>query len=207
MNKLKELRIKNGELQEETGKIIGVSGRAIGNYETGKRRMSPEIVLKLARHFGVTTDYLLGIDTIKKSTIISVYGTIPAGVPMEMIEDILDTEEIDEYMLRGGKEYFGLRVKGNSMYPDYLDGDTIILEKVDDCESGQDCVVMVNGNNGTFKKVIKNKVEQSIKLQPINTILDKNGNFLYEPITFSKDEIENLPVRIIGRVVELRRKK
>ncbi len=207
MNKLKELRIKNGELQEDIGKIIGVSGRAIGNYETEKRRMSPEIVLKLAKHFGVTTDYLLGIDDIEKSTIVSVYGTIPAGIPMEMIENILDTEEIDANMLKGGKEYFGLRVKGNSMYPDYLDGDTIILEKVDDCESGQDCVVMVNGNDGTFKKVIKDKVKQTIKLQPINTILDNNGNFLYEPITFTKEEIEKLPVKVIGRVVELRRKK
>lgn len=139
--------------------------------------------------------------------VVLVYGTIPAGIPMEMIENILDTEEIDANMLKGGKEYFGLRVSGNSMYPDYLDGDTIILEKVDDCESGQDCVVMVNGNDGTFKKVIKDEVNQTIKLQPINTTLDNNGNFLYEPVTFSKEEIEKLPVRVIGRVVELRRKK
>jgi len=139
--------------------------------------------------------------------IVLVYGTIPAGIPMEMIEDIIDTEEIDASMLKGGKEYFGLKIKGHSMEPDYLDGDTIILEKVDDCESGQDCVVMVNGNDGTFKKVIKDEVKQTLKLQPINTTLDENGNFLYEPITFTKEEIEKLPVRVIGKVVELRRKK
>lgn len=139
--------------------------------------------------------------------VVLVYGTIPAGIPMEMIEDIIDTEEIDANMLKGGKEYFGLKIKGHSMEPDYLDGDTIILEKVDDCESGQDCVVMVNGNDGTFKKVIKDEVKQTLKLQPINTTLDENGNFLYEPITFTKEEIEKLPVRVIGKVVELRRKK
>ena len=68
------------------------------------------------------------------------------NVPMECIEDILDTEEISADMLKGGKQYFGLKIKGDSMEPDYLDGDTIILQKVDDCENGDDCVVMVNGS-------------------------------------------------------------
>ena len=72
------------------------------------------------------------------SAVVFVYGSIPAGVPMECIEDIIDTEEIPVDMLRGGKQYFGLKVKGNSMEPDYLDGDTLILEKADDCESGDD---------------------------------------------------------------------
>lgn len=129
------------------------------------------------------------------------------GVPMECIEDIIDTEEIPIDMLKGGKEYFGLKVKGNSMSSEYLDGDTLILEKIDDCESGDDCVVMVNGNDGTFKRVIKNEEKQTIRLQPLNTSLDENGNFIYEPMTFTKEEIEKLPVRILGKVVELRRKK
>ncbi len=136
-----------------------------------------------------------------------IYGTIPAGIPMECIEDILDTEEISEEMLKGGKQYFGLRVKGNSMFPEYLDGDTLILEKVDDCESGEDCVVMVNGYDGTFKKVIKNPETKTIRLQPINTSLGEDGRPLFEPITYTEEQIENLPVRIIGRVVELRRRK
>ena len=63
---------------------------------------------------------------------------------MECIEDIIGTEEITANMLKGGKQYFGLKVKGDSMYPEYLDGDILILQKQDDCESGNDCVVMVN---------------------------------------------------------------
>lgn len=141
------------------------------------------------------------------SAVVFVYGTIPAGIPMECIEDIIDTEEISADMLKGDKQYFGLKIKGNSMEPEYLDGDTIILEKVEDCESGTDCVVMVNGNDGTFKRVIKNEENQTIRLQPLNTSLDENGMPLYEPITFTKEQIKSLPVRIIGKVVELRRKK
>lgn len=131
------------------------------------------------------------------SAVVFVYGTIPAGIPMECIEDIIDTEEISADMLKGGKQYFGLKIKGNSMYPDYLDGDTIILEKTDDCESGDECCVMVNGSDGTFKKVIKN--ENGIILQPLNSE--------YQPMFYTNEQIKSLPVRIIGKVVELRRKK
>lgn len=131
------------------------------------------------------------------SAIVLIYGTIPAGIPMECIEDIIDTEEIPVEMLKGGKQYFGLKVKGNSMEPEYLDGDTLILEKADDCESGDDCVVMVNGNDGTFKRVFKN--ENGIILQPLNSA--------YSPMVYNNQQIQELPVRIIGVVVEFRRKK
>lgn len=131
------------------------------------------------------------------SAVVFVYGTIPAGIPMECIEDVIDTEEISADILKGGKQYFGLKIKGNSMYPDYLDGDTIILEKTDDCESGDECCVMVNGSDGTFKKVIKN--ENGIILQPLNSE--------YQPMFYTNEQIKSLPVRIIGKVVELRRKK
>lgn len=131
------------------------------------------------------------------SAVVFVYGTIPAGIPMECIEDIIDTEEISADMLKGGKQYFGLKIKGNSMEPDYLDGDVIIFQKQDDCENGDDCVVMVNGNDGTFKRVFKN--ENGIILQPLNPT--------YSPMVYSNEEIEKLPVRILGVVEEIRRKK
>ena len=135
-------------------------------------------------------------NTSTSTAVVLVYGTIPAGIPMECIEDVLDTEEIPASMLKGGKQYFGLKVKGNSMFPAYLNGDTVIFEKVDDCESGQDCVVMVNGNDGTFKRVLKN--ENGIILQPLNSE--------YEPLVFTNEQISDLPVKIIGIAKEIRRK-
>ena len=140
------------------------------------------------------------------SAVVFVYGKIPAGIPMECIEDIIGTEEISADMLKGGKQYFGLKVNGHSMESTYLDGDIIILEKVENCESGDDCVVMVNGNEGTFKKVIKDEHSKTIRLQPINTTLGEDGKPLFEPIIYTEEEIEKLPVKIIGKVVELRRK-
>ena len=98
-------------------------------------------------------------------------------------------------MLRGDKEYFGLKVKGNSMGPKYLDGDTLIIQKLNDCESGQDCIVMVNGDDGTFKRVIKNK--DGIILQPLNPN--------YEIKFYTNKQIEELPIKILGVVKEIRR--
>lgn len=65
MNKLKFLRIEKNLLQEDVGDAIGVSGRAIGNYETGKRNMSPYVMIKLANFFNVSIDYLLGKSEIR----------------------------------------------------------------------------------------------------------------------------------------------
>ena len=174
---------------------------SILNKTVDKDGMRIKTLLKFSEYFNVTLDSLINNESNESSqnnkSVIYVYGTIPAGIPMECITDIIDTEEIDSSMLRGGKQYFGLRVKGDSMYPEYLDGDTLILLKQDTCESGDDCVVMVNGNDGTFKRVFKN--ENGIVLQPLNNA--------YQPMIYSNEQIENLPVKVIGIVEEIRRKK
>ncbi len=133
---------------------LGIKSKStIYRYMNGE--MSPKVttVKILANIFNVNPTWLMGYDVPKKelsqennsnSAIVFVYGTIPAGIPMECIEDIIGTEEITSNMLKGGKQYFGLKVKGDSMSPEYLDGDILILQKQDDCESGNDCVVMVN---------------------------------------------------------------
>lgn len=101
-------------------------------------------------------------------------------------------------MTAGGKEYFALQVKGDSMWPDYLPGDIVIVRKQPCCSSGEDCVVYVNGFDATLKQVKYNDDQQTMSLIPRNQS--------YPPRTFTKEEIENLPVTIAGVVVELRRK-
>lgn len=202
-DKIKKLRLEKGWNQDFVAQQLNISIPALSRYESGKYEpKSLSIVSDFAKLYSVSTDYLLNIDLnyekeeLNQSAVVLVYGTIPAGIPMECIEDVLDTEEIPASMLKGGKQYFGLKVKGNSMFPTYLDGDTVIFEKVDDCESGQDCVVMVNGNDGTFKRVLKN--ETGIILQPLNSD--------YAPLVFTNEQINDLPVKIIGIAREIRRK-
>lgn len=201
-DRLVQLRKELNLTQTDFAEKIGFSRTAVSAWEIGRNEPSNEDTIKIADFFGVSVDYIIGKTNNRKgesssSAIVLVYGTIPAGIPMEMIEDIIDTEEIPADMLKGGKQYFGLRVKGNSMFPEYLDGDTIILEKLEDVESGSDAVVMVNGDDGTFKRIFKN--ENGIILQPLNPE--------FQPMIYTNEQIEKLPIKVIGKVVELRRKK
>lgn len=127
---------------------------------------------------------------------IPVLGKIPAGVPLSAIEDIEGWEDLSPSMLRGGKEYIALAVKGESMLPEYRDGDVLILRKQEDCKTGDDCAVMVGNEDATFKRIRRN--EKGITLQPLNPA--------YDPTFYTNQEVIDLPVRIIGVVVEIRRK-
>lgn len=128
---------------------------------------------------------------------IPVLGAVPAGIPLEAIEDIVDWEEIPASMCAGDREYFALEVKGDSMWPDYLPGDIVIVRKTPCCESGDICVVYVNGYDATLKQV---KLGEDGSL----SIIPKNPS--YPPRTFTRDEVQSMPVSIAGVVVELRRK-
>lgn len=166
-----------------------------------KRGQTPSVakVQMLADYLGVTTSELLGEASGSSSfgIRVPVLGTIPAGIPLEAIEDILDWEEIPAAWGSGDRQYFGLRVRGDSMYPRYLEGDTVILRKETTCESGDDCAVLVNGDVATLKQVMI-RGDGSLELRPTNPA--------YPPRIYSPAEIESLPVQIIGVVVELRRK-
>lgn len=196
--RLKELRKEYGLTQGKLAeKIGGISRSTIAMYESGGSEPDIQTLNKLANFFSVSIDYLLGKNEKTSNSLrIPVLGLIPAGVPIEAIEDILDYEEISPDMLKGGKEYFALKIKGDSMSPKYLDGDVVIFLKQDCAESNEDCCVYVNGYDATFKRV---KITQDgIMLHPIN--------INYEPMFFSSEQIETLPVRVIGKAVEIRRK-
>ena len=107
----------------------------------------------------------------------------------------MDEEEIPEELARTG-EFFGLRISGDSMEPDIHNGDTVIVKRQDDAESDEIVIALVNGNDGVCKRL--KKYADSIAL------ISLNPN--YEPMYFNQEEIEEKPVKIIGKVVELRRK-
>ena len=150
-------------------KESGAGKDLINQIERRGSMPSVEKVKMLAEYLGVTTSDLLG-ETSGSSSAgirIPVLGTIPAGIPLEAIEDILDWEEIPVAWGSGARQYFGLRVKGDSMYPRYLEGDTVILRKETTCESGDDCAVLVNGGEATLKQVMI-KGDGSLELRPTN---------------------------------------
>lgn len=146
--------------------------------------------------FGVSTDYVLGLDSPSQTGVrIPVLGDVAAGIPIEAIQDIVDYEEIDAALAATG-EFFGLRIKGTSMEPRMREGDVVIVRKQDDADTGDTVVALVNGDSATVKKLKKGP--DGITLVPTNPA--------YDPMFYSIAEVASLPVRILGRVVELRAK-
>ena len=200
--RLKELRETKHISQAQLAKAVGVGQSTVGMWESGKSVPEYKTLLKLADYFQITVDYLTGKESVANSTEdsvvrIPVLGSVPAGIPIEAIEDVIDWEELPASMCSGNKEYFALEVKGDSMWPDYLPGDVVIVLRTPVCDSGDDCIVYVNGYDATLKQVMFND-DGSLTLYP------RNQN--YAPRTFTREETENMPISIAGVVVELRRK-
>ena len=201
MNRIKHLRQQKGWSQEQMAEMLGITRTAVGKYETGKNGPSSEVLKTMAGLFDVSVDYILGLDTKTANRIkrtIPVLGTIPAGVPMEAIEDIIDYEDLSPEEAADSHEYFGLKIRGRSMMPEYLDGDTIIVRRQETARTGEDVVVMVNGDDATFKRLQISK--DGITLIPLNAAE-------FSPVFYTNAQIESLPVHVLGVCVELRRKK
>ena len=192
-DKLKELRQARGITQKQLAEWSGLGRSQISNYENGLRTPDWETQEILADFFNVRLDYLMDRDT--SNTRIPVLGKVVAGIPLDAVEEIIDYEEIPIEMAKNG-EYFALQIKGDSMEPKFSAGDVVIVRKQEDVDNGDIAIVLVNGNEATVKKI--RKFDGGINLIPTNSN--------YDVLTYTNAQIEQLPVRIIGKVVELRAK-
>ena len=204
---IKRLRIENNMTLEQLGDKVGVGKSTVRKWENGMiANMRRDKIAKIADVFNVSPSYLIGWDNnvgpITNGTkhkapgvTINVLGRVAAGVPIEAIEDVIDTEEISAELASTG-DFFGLQIHGDSMEPRMYEGDVVIVRQQDDAESGEVIIAMVNGDEATCKRL--KKYDGGIMLL--------SNNPRYEPIAFTNEEIEEKPVRIIGKVVELRGK-
>lgn len=208
-NKIRELREKRNLTQEELAEYLNTTSQTVSRYEIGDRKTNQDILYKLAEYFKVSiNDFFppLSFDNgklieIDSDTIqIPVLGTIKAGVAIEAQQDILEYIDIPKNWLKGGKSFYGLKINGDSMYPKYNEKDIVIFEHTEDytTANNKDCAVMVNGYDATFKNVTIN--DNGITLVPLNL----NNSDGYKPTFYNKEEIEKLPVKIIGIAREKR---
>lgn len=197
---IKRLREERGLSQEALARLTGYTDRSsITKIEKGQVDLQQSKIELFAKALGTTSRALAGWDeeipAAGKGVVINVLGRVAAGLPIEAVEDIIDTEEIPEEMAKNG-DYFGLQIHGDSMEPKISNGDIVIVRRQDDAESGEIVIVTVNGTDATCKRL--RKYRDGIELI--------SNNPTYAPLFFSNEDIENKPVRIIGRVVELRAK-
>ena len=210
---IKEKRLKKGYSLEDLANRLGnvITRQSLFRYESNDARMKNNIFQKICLAldenpqdvWNEINSRLLDFNNaefvnLEEDTInIPVLGRIPAGIPFEAIEDVIKYIDIPKEWTYGNKEYFGLLIDGNSMFPKYQNGDIVIFQKCEDhikCNN-KDCAVMVNGNDATFKKFIFNN--NGVILQPYN--------MEYEVKSFTQEEVQELPIKLVGFAVQIRR--
>ena len=195
MNNIRAIRKRLKLSQGDIAKALGVTQGLISHWEQGLSIPPTWALMKLSVMLNTPIDALVESGIPKNKKFIPILGTVPAGIPIEAVEDILGYEEISEQMASQG-DYFCLRIIGDSMLPKISEGDLVVVKKQSDAESGSICVVMIDDSETTIKRIRKDKT--GIWLIP--------NNPSYEPKFYTLMEIVSLPVRIIGKVVELRAK-
>lgn len=188
--------------QDELAKKMGYSDKSmISRIESGKIDLSESKIMEFAKALGTTPMALMGwkekASQPHETFTIPVLGRVAAGIPIEAVEDVIDYEELSSDIFKDSpKNYFGLQVKGNSMEPRICNGDYVIVHKQEDAECDDIVIALVNGNDAVCKRL--KKYADSIALVSLNPA--------YEPMIYTNEQIEEIPVRIIGKVVELRGK-
>ncbi len=200
--RIKEKRESLGITQEELAQKLGYKNKStIAKIETGTNDIIQSKVVEFATALQTSVSYLMGWDEPsisspqKRTVTINVLDRIAAGIPIEAAENVIDTEEISEELTKTGV-FFGLQIQGGSMEPRICDGDVVIVRQQEYAESGDIIIATVNGADATCRRL--RKYRDGIELI--------SNNPSYEPSFFSKEDIETKPVKIIGKVVELRAK-
>lgn len=193
---------QSGKSQKEIADAIGVSPQTFNTWCQGIAIPRMGKVQLLSDYFRINKSDLIEEHPDRSETqasckaiTIPVLGRVAAGIPLTAEEYIIDTEEIPQAMSSDG-EYFGLKVKGDSMEPKISEGDVLIVRKQSDADDGDLVIALINGNDAVVKRL--KKYHDGIALLSSNPV--------YAPMYFTNKEIEYKPVEIVGKVKELRAK-
>lgn len=188
---IKYYRKKLGLTQEELGNYVGVQKSAIAKYENGRiENLKRSTIEKLSELFGILPSELLGISATNNvmSNTTNVIGVIPAGTPLEAIEDIIG--EIEYPSRFANKQVFALQIKGDSMNKVLPDGCIGLFEKTSTLENGEIGAIMVNGDDATVKRFYR-----------------LTDSYVLEPLSFNPEQHPliikdgTVPVSAIGRLI------
>lgn len=208
--RLKELRTNRSMTQEQLANIINLSTGTIASLENGRRQPSYDVLLRLASFFDVSIDYLVGKSDIpylqerggnarlirtdpldgQRIMRVPILGTIRGGEPIYTDENILGYIDYPVPNSTQDKDYIALEVTGDSMTPTIPEGSVVIVKLQPTCENNDICAVRINEDEATIKRV---------KIYPDGLFLIPS-NPAYTPKFYTKKDIDNLPISIIGVV-------
>lgn len=197
----KALKVRNMK-QSTLSYKTKISEATLSHYAAGhyapkdKNRRSIAKALRVSEFWLAGHDVPMFYEPEEKDTVVPVVGKVAAGIPIDAIEYIIDYEQLSPDMVKDGAEYFGLKIAGDSMEPRIYDGDIVIVRKQPRVENGQIGVICIDREWATCKKIIH--YPNGMLLQPLNPA--------HEPVFYTNEEINSIPVTTIGRVIELRAK-
>ena len=181
---LRQLRDIKGLSLREVNRLTDISYTHLNMIENGKRNVTPALLRNLAQLYNVDyldlyekAGYIDLIEDAKKSNIktdslgnpvvpVPLLGVVKAGYDYLAQENWIGTVDVETSLVGDAKDYFALKVKGDSMAPAFLEDDIVIVKKQNDCENNEYAVVIINGDEGTLKKI--KKTDNGIILQPLN---------------------------------------
>ena len=181
MNIIRELRKKEGLSQQELASLCRVHQTAVSQWENGRTAPDLESLKMLSDIFGVSVEKLIGAEMPADENRIPGFSSISAAGAAELI---------------GESKMFALKVAGEDMLPTLCPGDTVIVSRSAEIENGDIVAVTVGSSNAYIKRIIKKDT----------SVLLVSENPVFEPLIFNYDEVNALPMCILGRVTEMRRK-
>lgn len=183
--------------------LLGVSKSTVSSWRNGEKMPRMDKIEALANYFGCLKSDLIEQKSLRApevtedTVIFPVIGEIAAGYDYPAYEDWSgDTVEIPKSYLHGRSrdDFFVLSIKGDSMYPQYMDGDRVLILKQSTMNrSGEIGAIIYDGDMATLKKIEYVDGEDWVKLIPINPE--------YTPKTIRNEDLEQCHVLGIPRLL------
>ena len=202
-NRIRKRRLELNLTQEELAKRVGYTSRSsINKIEIGKNFLTQPKIITFAEALNTTPSYLMGWDDPSNITPVDsvltfpIIGSVRAGYDGAAIEESLGEDIVVPSNLikhRRKEDFFVLQVKGDSMYPKFLDGDRVLVERTSSVDSGAIAVILYNQTEATLKKVEYVYGEEWLNLIPLNTN--------YPPLRIEGADLANC--KVLGKVVYL----
>lgn len=175
---IKKRRMALGFTQTDLADKLGYADKSmIAKIESGKVDLAQSKIISFANALHCSPSELMGweepVKYVDNDSCRSypVIGEVAAGFGSEAVEEETgDYEQIPLEWLRGHNpdNFFVLRVKGDSMYPDFQDGDHVLVHRQTSVDSGTVAVMLYDSEVATLKKVRYKKGEDWVELIPRN---------------------------------------
>lgn len=199
---LKDLRKRAGLSQAELADILGVSKSTVGMYEQNKRSPhSDEILMCIARYFGVSIDYLKGYTPNNDTVNFDKYGIrkvmmkrFPMLGKIACGKPVMCEQEYETAIDASGEinADFCVTAQGDSMInARIMDGDIVFVREQSIVENGEIAVVIVNDDEVTLKRFYYYPETQRVVLQAENP--------RYQPMVYENEQLEH--IRVLGKAV------